>query len=195
MDVSRPERAFLPSMEGPVLMVLAGTTLPLGMSEIYRLVDKGSLGGVRHATRRLVEQGVVHRVPGGYILNREHLSAPAVRFLAGMRSELLRRLREVADTWDPAPLLFGVFGSFARRTGDSDSDIDLLLVSDAKDADERAGELAEQVRLWTGNDCHVVVLTTSDIRRMRRNKEPILGEWDRDLINVRGDANMLRVRG
>ena len=52
VDVSRPERAFLPSMEGPVLMVLAGTTLPLGMSELHRMASKGSLGGVRHALEK-----------------------------------------------------------------------------------------------------------------------------------------------
>ena len=139
MDVSRPERAFLPSMEGPVLMVLAGTTLPLGMSELHRMVSKGSLGGVRHALERLVEQGVVHRVPGGYSLNREHLASPAVVLLAGMRPELLGRIGEISDAWDTTPLLLGVFGSFARRDGDSESDIDLLLVTKAKDADEQAG--------------------------------------------------------
>ena len=194
VDVSRPERAFLPSMEGPVLMVLAGTTLPLRMSELHRMASKGSLGGVRHALERLVEQGVVHRVPGGYSLNREHLASPAVVLLAGMRPELLRRIGEISDAWDTTPLLLGVFGSFARRDGDSGSDIDLLLVTKAKDADEQAGELSGRVRTWTGNQCHVMALTPTDISRMRRNKEGILKEWDRDLELIRGNSDVLKGR-
>ncbi len=79
---------------------------------------------------------------GGYLLNRDHLAAPAVLVLAGMRSELLRRIGEFTDQWEVAPLLLGTFGSFARRDGDADSDIDFLLVAKAKNSDEQAGNLA-----------------------------------------------------
>jgi predicted nucleotidyltransferase len=111
-----------------------------------------------------------------------------------MRPELLRRIGEISDAWDTTPLLLGVFGSFARRDGDSGSDIDLLLVTKAKDADEQAGELSGRVRTWTGNQCHVMALTPTDISRMRRNKEGILKEWDRDLELIRGNSDVLKGR-
>jgi len=194
MDVGSPVRAVIPTLDGSVLQALSGTTAPLSLSDVGELADAGSLSGLRLALLRMVDQGVVLAVPGGYILNREHLAAPAVLLLTGMRSEFMRRIGELSDSWSTAPLLLGVFGSFARRDGDATSDIDLLLVTTAEDADEQAGELAERVHAWTGNQCHVMTLTPADIRRMRRNKERILAEWDRDLETVRGGLAELKGR-
>ncbi len=191
MDVSRPVQAVTPTLDGSILVALAGTTAPLTLTEMVQLLQSGSKSGVRSSALRLVSQGSVLAVPGGYLLNRDHLAAPAVLVLAGMRSELLRRIGEFTDQWEVAPLLLGTFGSFARRDGDADSDIDLLLVAKAKNSDEQAGNLAERVRAWTGNECHVMVLTPADITRMQRAKEGILKEWDQDLVMVRGSIGVL----
>lgn len=194
MDVSNPVSSVIPTLDGAVLVVLAGSTAARSLADVHQQVPGASKSGVRLSLLRLVEQGVVLQAPGGYILNREHLAAPAVALLAEMRSELLRRIGELVDGWEAGPLLVAAFGSFARRDGDSESDIDLLLVSKAKSADEQAGELSGRVRAWTGNECHVLALAPADISRMRRNKESILGEWDRDLEPIRGDSHVLKGR-
>ena len=191
MDVASPVRAVIPSLEGPILMVLAGTNHPLNLTEITSMADTGSVSGVRKALLRLTDQGVVQQVPGGYSLNRDHLVASSIFQLLDLRAEFRHRLVDLSNGLEPGPLLLGLFGSYARRDGDADSDIDVLMVTEAAHGDEQAGEVAEKVRLWTGNPCHVVVLSPADVRRMRRKREAILAEWERDLEVFVGDKAAL----
>lgn len=192
MDVSAPVRVLTPTLDGPILIALAGTTAPLTLADLTRLLDPASKSGIRSSCLRLVAQGVVLQVPGGYVLNRDHLAWPAIEALANLRIELLRRIGLVADTWPTAPALLGVFGSFARRDGDELSDIDLLLVSPSPDVEAHASELAEHVRAWTGNSCNVMTLSPADIHRLHTNREKILEEWNRDLEVIRGSVDALR---
>jgi hypothetical protein len=188
MDVSSPIAAVIPSLDGGVLMALAGSTSAKSLNDVWHQTPGASKSGVRLALLRLASEGVVLQVPGGYILNQEHLAAPGVLALAGMRTDFLDRLREfVADQ----PDVLYCPGLHARRDGDSDSDIDVLLVTQATDAAQLAGELSDNVRRWTGNPCHVVVLSLADVRRMRGNQEPILEAWGQDLLVVTGDSRVL----
>lgn len=193
MDVGYPVHAVIPSLEGPTLMVLAGTTAPLSLSTVSRLADAGSISGVRKALLRLVRQGVVLEAPGGYLLNREHLAAPAVIQLSRLRADFSQRISAWAQALPEAPILLGLFGSYARRDGDEDSDIDILFVSESNERDTEAGELADLVQRWTGNDCHVVALTRTDLRRMHEAKEPILSSWNDSLQVITGDLRTLRI--
>lgn len=193
MDVGYPVHAVIPSLEGPTLMVLAGTTAPLSLSTVSRLAGAGSISGVRKALLRLVRQGVVLEVPGGYLLNQEHLATPAVIQLARLRTDLNQRIAAWAQALPEAPLLLGLFGSYARKDGDEDSDIDILFVSESLERDTEAGELADLVQRWTGNDCHVVALTRTDLRRMHEAKEPILSSWNDTLQVITGDPRTLRI--
>lgn len=125
-----------------MLAVLAGTTAPLTGRQIARLAARGTSPSVSAALARLVEQGLVHRQVAGraylHILNRDHVAAPAVQALAGLRGELLRRLRDTFAGWEPSPVHASMFGSAARADGDASSDIDLLVIRpkgvDAEDA-------------------------------------------------------------
>jgi len=141
----------------------------------------------------MVDEGLVLEVPGGYLLNRDHLAAPAVELLAALHGELVSRIRDAVDEWPTPPSLVGMFGSAARRDGDadSDSDIDVLVVSDDSDLDDRVDELAEQIRRWTGNRAQVIGRTPKEIARLRRAKEPILAEWTRDLVVIAGERAAL----
>jgi predicted nucleotidyltransferase len=189
----------VPSLDGRVLQALAGSTAPLPLTHVHRLSASGSLSGVRKVLVRLVGTGLVETVPGGYLLNREHVAAPAVELLAGLRREVLRRLTDRVGLMDPPPLLAGVFGSFARGDGDGDSDIDVLLVvpSQARPLaaetpiHDPAVDVATAVRTWTGNTCHVVVVTPADLERMRSHDEPVLVSWNEDLIALAGDRRVL----
>jgi predicted nucleotidyltransferase len=162
---------------------------------VHRLAGTGSLSGVRKVLLRLVATGLVDEVPGGYLLNRDHVAAPGVEQLAGLRREVLRRLLDYASGLERPPALVGVFGSFARGDGDADSDIDVLLVVDvavdSDDVNEAAADLSTTVQRWTGNECHVVTVTLDDLDRMRRAAEPILTSWSKDLVVVLGDRSVV----
>ncbi len=193
MDTGSPISSVIPSLDGAVLGALAGTNAPLNLSSAHKLAGRGSLSGVRRVLVRLVAHGIVLDVPGGYVLNRDHVAAPAVESLAQLWGEALDRIRRHVAQWPDAPRLVGIYGSAARRDGDEESDVDLIVVSDATDASDYAAELAAQVERWTGNATHVVTVGSKDLRRMRRAREAILADWERDLVVIVGGRDALRV--
>lgn len=129
---SDPTRAVTPTLDGPVLAVLAAAGRPLTVGEVAAQAARGSEIGIRRSMARLVEQGVVRGTLVGrnrvYELNRDHIAAPVAEWMAGLRLELWRRIREELARWEPPPLYAAVFGSAARGDGAEASDIDLLLV-------------------------------------------------------------------
>lgn len=190
-DVSMPITTVVPSLDGPVLNALAATASPLGLAAVHARAGRGSKSGVRSVLLRMVNEGLVLEVPGGYVLNRAHIAAPAVEMLAGLHGELIGRIRAAVEEWTTTPELVGMFGSTARRDGDTSSDIDVLVVSDGPDLDDCVDGLVEQICRWTGNTAQVIGRTPKQIARLRRAKEPILAEWARDLIVIIGERNAL----
>ena len=192
MDVSMPISSVVPSLDGPVLVVLAGTNGPTGLAEIHRRAGRGSKSGVRQVLMRMVEDGLVHEVPGGFVLNRMHLAAPAVEILVEMHGELVRRIRSFVDNLGVDVSLVGLFGSAARRDGTTASDIDVLVVSDAEELDSFRDLLAEQIRSWTGNRAQVITISNAELRRLQEAEESIVANWVRELVVVCGDRRVLR---
>jgi predicted nucleotidyltransferase len=195
MDVSRPYTAIASGIETDVLVALAGTTRPLTGRRVAEVVGR-SQRGVLSALDRFVEHGLVLRTPAGralmHELNRDHLAAPAVELLAGMRTEFLRRLRDAFAAWEVAPVHASIFGSAARGDGDASSDIDLFVVRPAS-ADEEAPawrsqveRLIDDVRSWTGNHVAVIEQAEPEVGRLRRSGRPVLRELRRDAIDLAG---------
>ncbi len=141
MDLADPTRAITPTLDGPILAVLASAGRPLTVGEIAAQVPRGSEIGVRKAVARLVDQGIVTAIQMGrnlvHELNREHIAAPAAEALAGFRGELWKRIRETLAGWTLKPVYASVFGSAARRDGGPERDIDLLLVHPNLPGDKR----------------------------------------------------------
>ncbi len=190
MKIDHPLLSVTGGLEGVVLQVLAGTTEVIALGDIHRLAGTASKSGVRKAIIRLVSNGIVDAVPGGYTLNREHLASSAIVQLAGLRGLLFERIREVVTNWPNEVHLVGIFGSLARGVGDEKSDIDVLVIGDDV-AEGTVGHLAEQVQRWTGNVCHVVALTRKELDEVKRRKESILESWRQDLVVVHGDKSVL----
>jgi len=196
VNVSRAYSAVAPTVEGDVLVVLAGTTQPLTGRRVARLARRGSVAAVAKALNRLVSQGIVFRqeVPPAslYTLNRRHLAAPAVETLALIRTELLKRLRDALSTWSIPPVHASLFGSAARGDGDIDSDIDIFIVRPAGvDTEDPAWEaqlwgLGEAVLAWTGNDAGIIDFAEQDIEQIRNESPPVLGGLQRDGIDLAG---------
>lgn len=191
MDLSIPIASIIPSLDGPVLVALAGTSSPLTLSDVHRLAGRGSLSGVRRVLRRMVDVGLVDERAGGYVLNRDHLAAPAIEDLATLHSALAVRIRNTLESWEAGIVLAGVFGPAARRDGDADSDIDVLVISDRPGLDDLGDDLAAKIRVWTGNEAHVVAISTAVLRRLQRDDQAVLAGWRRDLVPIMGDKKVL----
>lgn len=196
MDVSRPYSAVCPTLDGDVLRVLGGTTRLLTGREVARLTGRTSHSGVLNALNRLAEHGLVTRIELNraflFALNRDHLAAPAVDILIGMRQELLRRIRCELATWQITPVHVSLFGSTARGDGDTRSDVDLLVVR-SDDVDEehpswraQVDGLSDQIRRWTGNHAAIIERTKSQIAQLSADESPFIAELRSDAIVLSG---------
>ncbi len=198
MDLSRPWAPIRSPIDMEVVLVLRGTTRPLTGREVARLVRAGSQPAVNAALRRLTEEGILRAEEAGnaylYTFNREHLAAPALELLADIRSELERRLRAEIAEWEIAPAHVSIFGSAARGDGDTRSDIDVFVVRPAGVAEDDPGwrqqleRLADHVHDWTGNHAALSEVSAADVRRLRRERPPVVGELRRDAITLAGPA-------
>jgi predicted nucleotidyltransferase len=198
MDVAHPYTTICPTLDSGVLSVLAGTTRALTGREIARLLDRPSHSGVLDALNRLTQQGLVDRQEAGrallFTLNREHLAAPAAEVLAGMRSELLNRLRIAIGSWEIAPVHVSLFGSAARGEGDAESDIDLFIVRPEGVGEEherwraQLDLLAQQLERWTGNRAGIAETGEAEVSRLRADGRPIVDELRSDAITLAGPA-------
>ena len=196
MDLSRPWALIRSPIDTEVLLVLGGTTRPLTGREVARLVRAGSQPAVNTALRRLAEEGLVRAEEAGnaflHTLNREHLGAPAVELLLGIRTELERRLRAELAEWEIAPTHVSIFGSAARGDGDTHSDIDFFVVRPAGVAEDDPGwreqldRLFDHVHAWTGNHAALSEVSAADVRRLRSEHPPVVDELRRDAITLAG---------
>jgi predicted nucleotidyltransferase/biotin operon repressor len=204
VDVARPYTAISPSVDTAVLIVLAGSSVPRSGREIARRTGR-SKTGVQHVLERLVDHGIVERLPAGnahlYSLNREHLLASAVHQMAGAHTELIRRLRETIGSWEIPALHASLFGSTARGDGDAHSDVDLLIVRPANLDPEsetwraQIDTLAEDIHRWTGNNAGIVEISETDLPRLAEEQPPILAELRRDAIELAGKPPRTLLRG
>ncbi len=144
----------------------------------------------------LLDGGLVLKVPGGYVLNREHVAADAVIALASLHGALIGRIRSWLEQRDEPVVAAGLFGSAARRAGGSGSDIDLVVVIEDGEAEKLTDELADAVERWTGNRGHVQGLTVEEHARLIDEALPLVAAWERDLQPIIGTRRiLLGIRG
>jgi predicted nucleotidyltransferase len=192
--MSQPINTVVPTLDGPVLVVLARTTKPLTGRKIHQLAAGGSETGTRRVLRRLASTGLVIADQVGasvqYSLNREHLAAQPVLHLTTLRQTLFDRMRDAIDQWPSQPSHVSVFGSTARGDGNLDSDVDLLIVHRTPERPSswaiQISELAGQVHAWTGNHLQTYEISGSELMQHIIAGEPILSEWQRDSVIIHG---------
>jgi DNA-binding IclR family transcriptional regulator len=206
VNLALPYTVALSKTDGQVLSVLAGTTKPLGGREVGRLAGVSQNGAWR-ALRRLVDQGVVIEQPAGgrsmlYTLNRDHLAADPIITLTRLRSILIERLKEHLAAWEVQPIHASIFGSAARGNGDTESDIDILVIRrrGVEEEDERwrsqIDSLAAAIHSWTGNHAGIAEIADRDLARLRRERPPVIKDVEADGITLIGDepASLFRRR-
>ena len=196
MDLGAPVLDVAPAVRGALLQVLARLEQPVTRRQLAAAAGVAP-GNASAVIEELVRAGLVSETAAGrasmVALNRNHLAAGPVLALAGLRGELIRRLRERLSAW---PDLLGawLFGSVARGDADSDSDVDLLIVADdleSRDLHERLAQLHADVRSWTGNDLQLVEHSTASWRKLVRAKNPLVQQIGRDGIAMTGDTAVL----
>jgi predicted nucleotidyltransferase len=105
------------------------------------------------------------------------------------------------ETWEVRPVYAAVFGSPARGSMTTDSDLDLLLVRPNDVPDEmwaaQVDRLIEEVSRWIGNDVRPLQFTEADLASGR--EDPILRDVLSEGLTVAGSrvwlSQQLRRRG
>ena len=200
MDYRRPLLAVTPTLDGDVLAALARADIELSGRELARHVRYGSTEGIRRAADRLVAEGTVSRRPAGsahlYRLNREHLAAPWIEGLAGLREQLIERLRAHVAGWRQPASVALLFGSVARSEASAESDLDLFVVRpvssdpDSEPWHDQLLELQHSATAWTGNDARVLEYGEQELAALAG--APLLDDLLRDGIELFGSRRTLR---
>jgi predicted nucleotidyltransferase len=172
VDVSNPLRSVAPTVDGDVLAVLARSHLALTGARVQQMAGR-SYAQVREVLQRLVAHGIVdverHGNAYSYMLNREHVLAAPIQAMIAADDDVETRMRATLELWELPPAAVAVFGSFARRDGDSESDIDLLLVrpDDVDESNEtwatQRYELVRRIERVSGNVVQLVELSHAEL--------------------------------
>ena len=123
-------------------------------------------------------------------LNRSHLAADAVLALVELRGRLIDFLRDEIGSWATPPVHASLFGSAARGDGTTGSDLDVLVISDARGADERWDaqlyDSGQRILAATGNRPAWFSITLEDLDRAVAAAEPLVAEWQRGGVHLAG---------
>lgn len=196
MDFARPLQVVTPTLDGDILRALARADAEFTGRQVRQLIGRGSDNGVRRALQRLVGQGIVLRRPAGradlFRFNAEHIAAPSIQGLVDPRAELVDRLRREIGEWAIEPVAAAIFGSVARGTARTDSDIDLLFVRPPGVDDDRweaqvAGVAAAATR-YTGNDARPLDLASDEVD----TEDPVVRDVLEHGIEIGGSLRRLR---
>jgi predicted nucleotidyltransferase len=175
-----------------VLTVLFRAGLPLSGRTIAALTGSVSQPTVSRLLAAFTRSGLVVRVPGGYVINREHLAYRAVEALLDSSSELRRRVEMAVAVWRDAPVAVVLFGSMARGEAGTSSDFDVLIVRpldvavDDRQWAEDVAALAEHVQLWTGTACDVLEYDPAELEQLTRAGDPLVDALLSDGVTLAG---------
>ena len=175
-----------------VLAVLSRAGQPLTGRTIARLTEDVSQSTVSRLLLDLQHAGLVLKVPGGYVMNREHLAYVALESLLDAPQELQRRVAGAVGGWATPPVSVVLFGSTARRSAGRTSDVDVLILRppDIDATDEawalNVSLLAEQVGRWWGAPCEVLEYTPGELVELHETSDPLIESLLRDGVTVSG---------
>jgi hypothetical protein len=195
MDFVRPVEAIVPGAQGRVLAVMAETTAELNLRTVAELSGV-SLAQASRVLPGLVELGVLERreVPPSSLFRfvPDHVASRAILTLARAADTVLDELDHLAASLPVPPVSVVVFGSFARREADAESDIDVLVVrpADVDEDDEKWAASMEQLhtdgRRLSGNPLEVVEVGANEVAALLKSRRPLWADIRRDGRVVHG---------
>ncbi|WP_431796051.1 nucleotidyltransferase family protein [Microbacterium enclense] len=200
MNLSEPLEGLMPPVEAAVIRVLSRTDAGMSGRQVHAVAGVGSTSGVHRALTRLVRTGLVRvesRPPALiYRANRAHVLWKAVDSALNARDDAINKIRlffvdevpeEVPVDWRVTATLYG---SVARRTSTSQSDVDVLVVfPDRFDVEVRADlllTLAERIEELTGNTAQVNAMDRSEFLARAADGDVFLANVLRDGIHLFG---------
>ena len=197
MDPVKPLRSIVPTVEGDVLTVLARTSAPLTGATVTRLCGRSDKQ-VRDVLARLTDAGLVDSARVGaaiqFKLNRDHVLAPPILSSVFACDTVEQWISDFISTAYPQPRAVVLFGSFARRDGTVDSDVDLLIVRpDSVDEDltswtEMRADLIHCIERWTGNRCQLVEVSSANLTEAITSDQPLIQSLRMDGRVISGDS-------
>jgi len=195
MDFRSPLQSIIPGATGRILTALGRTTAELNLRTAAEIAGV-SIAQTSRTLRRLVENGVVSRreaAPSSlFTLNRRHISAPVIERLLDSPAEAVRRMRATTKAITPSPVNITLFGSVARGSATSSSDIDVLVIRprSAEDDDE---PWTSSLQRWIdgvhdlcGNRVNVLEIGAAEAPRLLRAKRPPWNEIIAEGVTLAG---------
>lgn len=193
MDFVRPVEAIVPGAQGRVLAVMAETTAELNLRTIAELSGVSQAQASR-VLPGLVRLGVLERreVPPASLFRfvPEHVASRAITALTRARDTLVEELGQLVATLPVAPVSVVVFGSFARREADAESDLDIVVVRphDVDEDDEHWVASIDQLRTsgrrLTGNLLQVLEVAEQDVASLLESRRQV---W----VDIRREGRVL----
>ena len=195
MDFVRPIEAIVPGAQGRMLAVLAETTAELNLRTIAQLAGISQAQASR-LLPNLVALGVVERreVPPASLfrLVPEHVASQALLDLARSTDAVLDEMGRLAGALPHSPVSVIVFGSFARREAEVESDIDVVVVRPTEvDEDDDAWSASletwrRDVRQLTGNPVEVLEVNADEAATKLAGRAQVWADIRRDGRVVHG---------
>jgi predicted nucleotidyltransferase len=193
MNLSSGINSVIPGVHGAVLEVLGRTSEPLSGRTVAQLVgDRASVKGVYLVLRSLAAEGIVDAKKSSsaifYQLNRDHLAAESIIELANLRSRLIEAIKADVASWPVPSYGAWIFGSFARGTAGSQSDIDILVVrpEDTAFDDEQwrkqSRDTAHRATRWSGNDCRITEFSREEFVQLFENDDQLARDLRSDAL-------------
>lgn len=196
VNLGAPLLDVAPSTRAALLQTLARLEQPVTRRQLAAAAGVAP-GNASRVIADLIEAGIVTEAEAGRSsmvrLNREHLATASIVALAGLRGELIRRLRGRLGVW-PDVIGAWLFGSVARGDSGGDSDIDVLIIADdplSVDVHTRLSGLATDVRAWTGNEVQFVEHSPDSWRELVRTKNSLVVQIRSDGVLLAGDDSLL----
>lgn len=197
MNLSLPLQDVAPGVRGALLQALVRLEKPVTRRQLALAAGVAS-GHGNGVINSLITAGLVTETRAGQaslvVLNRNHLAAPSIAALAGLRGALIHRLRDRLSQW---PDLKGawLFGSVARGDAGEGSDIDVLLVLDdleSADLHDRIASIQADAKSWTGNDLQLVEHSPASWQKLVSAKNPLVAQVRLDgIVLVVHDTSLL----
>lgn len=179
MNLGAPVLDVAPAVRGALLQVLARLEQPVTRRRLAAAAGVAP-GNASAVIEDLIRAGLVNETVAGrssmVVLNEHHMAVGPLRMLAGLRGELIRRLRQRLSEWSDLEGAW-LFGSVARGDADGESDIDVLIVAEDLESPElhvRLAQLQADVHSWTGNDMQFVEHSPESWRKLVRSKNPLV---------------------
>lgn len=195
MEISKPGADLLGDARASLLLALSRLTRGVSGREAARLAGVKSQATSQRELAKLVAIGLVTVQPSPpaslYALNRSHVLWGPVREILASPTKVRDVIREVVERHTDGQATAALFGSVARGTSTTASDIDLLLVvPDAFVAEARESlidELNEKVASFTGNPLQLFAVSRSEVATMNTNNDPLLRSWLDDARTLTGE--------